>query len=305
MKIYLPCSTKQQIGGGITFLNNFVKGGKGKYEIVNTWQECDIILITSVTITERAEMEEAKKAGKKIVLRVDNMPKDSRNRGTAFSRMRDFGKMADWIVFQSEWAKNYVGWWLSKKHKALAMRDEPNADEQLGLDKYEPKNSVIYNGVDYDYFYHKDNPKERKGNVYLFIQYNRDENKRFPEAAYYFYQKSKEQEDIEFWCIGNFTPELVHNNFDFFNDEDITYIEPIADRQALGDVMRSAKYLLFPAYADASPNTVAEAIVCGCEVLLANDCGGTKEVIDKHTKGKYTIQDMANEYLTIFNKIIK
>jgi hypothetical protein len=40
-------------------------------------------------MTPREEILAAKEAKKKIIFRIDNMPKDSRNRGTAFSRMKD------------------------------------------------------------------------------------------------------------------------------------------------------------------------------------------------------------------------
>jgi hypothetical protein len=41
--------------------------------------------------------------------------------------------------------------------------------------------------VDTDRFYHNDVPHER-GDTYLYTTYNTDENKRFPEAAYYFHR---------------------------------------------------------------------------------------------------------------------
>lgn len=288
LKVYCPNTSKQQIGGGFTFLQNFIKGGKGKFEVVDNWQDCDIVLITSVTMTQRAEMEEAKKAGKKIVCRIDNFVKDSRNRGTAISRMRDFSKMADYIIFQSKWAEDYVGWFFKEK---------------VGIKDLDNKSSVIYNGVDTDFFFYKDKPEERRGNVYLFVQYNRDENKRFPEAAMYFHQQWRQRQNIELWCVGNFTPELVQYNFDFFAGETVRYVPAILDRMELGDLMRRAKYLLFPAYCDCSPNTVSEAIACGVTPLITNPAGGTDEVVANCLNKTYTIQDMAQSYLKIFNKL--
>ena len=43
-------------------------------------------------------------------------------------------------------------------------------------------------------------------------------------------------------------------------------------------------------------------MACGCEVVGINDIGGTKELSE--LKGR-TIEDMGNEYLEIFNKLIK
>lgn len=310
LKIYIPNNSKSEsLSGGFQFINNIKKGSKGLFEIVNTWQECDIVLITSVTMTVRAEMEEAKKAGKKIVLRCDNMPKDSRNRGTAFSRMKDFAIMADWIVFQSKWAKDYVGWWLREKHKVSTMLAF-HKTATLGPSVSEDHmgyflNSVIYNGVDTNFFFHNDIPAQRRGNVYLYVQYNRDENKRFPEAAYYFHQQWRQRQNIELWCVGNFSPELVQYNFDFFAGETVRYVPPVSDRMELGNLMRKAKYLLFPAFADASSNTCSEAMACGVVPLITSSTGGTEEVVANCLNKTYTIQEMAQNYLSIFNKIIK
>lgn len=286
MKIYIPNTSKQTLGGGFLFIPNLKKGLKGKAEFVNTWQESDIVLIVGITMTERAEIKEAKAAKKKIVLRIDNMPKDSRNRGTAFSRMRDFGQLADQIVFQSNWAKSYVGNWLAYNHNVKLKHSK-----------------VIYNGIDPDFFYHHDNPSTRD-EVYLFCTFNTDENKRFPEAAYDFYlrnfdalENGKKQPKLK--LVGNLGDNLRNYNFDFFNKEQVTYTPPVSDRQELANIYRSCKYLYFPAFADASPNTVGEAITCGCQVLLANPVGGTKEVIDIFSKKPITIQEMAEQYLEI------
>lgn len=288
-KIFIPNQSKQTLGGGFIFIENLKKGlqtsGLGK--LVNTWQECDAVLIASVTMTDRKEIDEAKAAKKKIILRVDNMPKDSRNRGTAFSRMKDYGKTADFIIFQSEWAREYVGSWLEFNHG-------------VNLNK----SKVIYNGVDTEFFYFKDDPNKRPEN-YIFISFNNDENKRYPEAAYYFYQKSFEAKKAKkplplLKIVGNLAnKDLPGYKFDFFNDEKIEYTPPINDRKKVGDMLRSCKYLLFPAFADASPNTISEAMACGCKPELINPVGGSQEVVDQYSKKILTIQDMAKSYVEV------
>lgn len=282
MKIYIPNNSEQSIGGGWTFFRNIQKGLKGKAEFVSKWNDCDIVLITGATMTNRQEMLDAKAGGKKIVLRVDNIPKDSRNRGTAFSRMIDFAKLADFIIFQSEWAKDYAGWWF----------------EQNGID-ISNKSAILYNGVDTDFFFENSTPRNDKR--YLCIQFNRDENKRTPESFYLFHQAFRRDKDVELWVVGQFSPELVSYNFDFFSGENVSYHGIISDPAQLGELMRSSKYLLFPAFADASPNTVMEAVACGCEILGVNDIGGTKELIN--LKGR-TIQHMGDEYLKIFSDLL-
>lgn len=285
-KIYIANQSKQKLGGGFIFLDNFMRGAAGKTTFVDTWQDANIVFIASVTMTARSEIEDAKSHKRKIVLRVDNMPKDSRNRGTAFSRMRDFGRLADYIVFQSHWAKKYVGGWL---------------EYNFGVNM--KKTTVIYNGVDTNYFWYKDDPKQR-GETYLFSTFNTDENKRFPEAAYDFHFRHREAKRNNkplptLTLVGNFPKEITPYNFDFFDGEQIRYYAPISDRMQMGNVYRACRYLYFPAFADASPNTVSEAIACGCEVLLAHPVGGTREVIEQFSKKIITIQDMADQYLEV------
>ena len=288
MKIYIPCNSKQTIGGGFTARNNLIKGGKGLFEIVNTWQECDIMLIMGVTMIDRVEVEAVKNAGKKIVCRIDNFVKDSRNRGTAISRMRDFSKVADYIVFQSEWAKDYVGWWF--------------VDNGVEITN---KSSIIYNGVDKEFFFENNNTV-RKNNRYLYAQYNRDENKRVTEAFYSFHKAFRKDKDSELWLVGQFSPILIEYGFDFFAGENVNYLGIIDDRKQLGEVMRSCQYLLFPAFADASSNQLTESLACGCEPIGINPVGGSIEIVNRWKEGIIpSIQETSSEYLQVFNKLIK
>ena len=67
-----------------------------------------IVLIIGVTITTPSEIHEAKKDGKKIVFRVDNVPKKSRNRRQSpYERIKEFAKLSDVIIYQSKWARDY------------------------------------------------------------------------------------------------------------------------------------------------------------------------------------------------------
>jgi glycosyltransferase involved in cell wall biosynthesis len=282
--IHIANQSKQTLGGGFIFIENLKKGATGKAKFVDHWKDAHAVLIPSCTMTTRQDIQDAKAAKKKILLRIDNMPKESRNRGTAFSRMKDYAQLADVIIFQSNWAKEYVGSWLEMAHKI----DLKNA-------------KVIYNGVDTEFFYHRDDPKKR-GETYLYTTFNTDENKRFPEAAYDFYLRNLKaiKENTHrptLKLVGEFGKHLPEYKFDFFNGEKFSYTPPISDRKAMGEVYRSCRYIYFPAFADAAPNTVSEAVACGCEVLLMNPIGGTKEVVEQFTKRVITIQECADDYL--------
>jgi len=300
MKIYIPNITKKTIGGGLTFRRNLAKGAKGKFDIVDKWEDCDVVLIAGVTIADRTEIKNAKARGKKIVLRIDNMPRDSRNRGTAFSRMRDFGLMADYIVFQSDWAQDYVGWWLMNKAKARCMFFGNNVNaHNINTKKRDGGNSVIYNGVDKDCFYHKDNNSQEKDS-YLIVHHNQDENKRVQEAFYAFMMRSRKNPKAILNVVGRFSPEVIGHDFDFFSGENVIYRGVIDNPKDMGDIMRECKYFYFPAFADAAPNTLAEACACGCVPLLLNEVGGSVET----SENIYSIQEMANKYLEVFKKLI-
>ncbi len=280
MKIYIPNTSEQSIGGGWTFLRNFRKGARGALHFVDRWKDCDIYFIVAATMTSRDEAYLAKAAGKGVIFRVDNVPRDSRNRGTAFSRMRDFANISDVVVYQSEWARQYAGY---------ICGDGP----------------VIMNGVDTDIFKSSgikieddDLPLAQK---YLYVHYNRDENKRFPEALYFFHQEWKRTRNSELWLVGRFEDKLVEYNFDLFAGEPMRYFGVIENPLDLAKVMRSAHVLLAPYFMDAAPNTVAEAIACGMEVALVNPIGGTQEIIDDFkSNGVRTVERMAEDYINLF-----
>lgn len=287
LKIYIPNTSKQSIGGGFSFFRNIQKALKEQALFVNSWQECDVVLITGATMTSRDEITQAKEAGKKVVFRVDNIPKDSRNRGTAFSRMVDFAKMADFIIFQSEWAKDYAGWWFEENGVSLGG-----------------KSAVIYNGVDKDIFNSNGRGEEDKER-YLYVQYNRDENKRTPEAFYLFHQAFRKNKEAQLWVVGKFSPEFIEYGFDFFAGEDVSYMGIIEDRMALADMMRTCRFLLFPAFADASSNLLTEGLACGMEPVGINPVGGSIEIVKRAEQGIIpSLKDMGMEYLEVINSVV-
>ena len=109
MKIYLPHRAKTgTIGGGWRFTENIIKALRNKVEWVDDLKECDLYFIPGPTLAERDEVQKAKHYNKKIVLRVDNIPRNSRNRNTGTSRLYDFAQMSDVVIYQSQWAKNFI-----------------------------------------------------------------------------------------------------------------------------------------------------------------------------------------------------
>ena len=171
MKIQILNESKQSLGGGWSFIRNFKKILKDfvveedakTIDLIS--KDADICFIASPSMVNRGIVEAAKSMGKKIVLRLDNIPRNSRNRGTGTPRLYDIAQMADLIIYQSLWAKNYLSPFIKKDGK------------------------VIYNGVDMELFNpegpYKDFGKPDK-KIYLYSRYNRDETKGWERAWFQF-----------------------------------------------------------------------------------------------------------------------
>jgi glycosyltransferase involved in cell wall biosynthesis len=277
MKIYAPNISEQQIGGGWTFLSNFTKAMKGQAEFVDSWLEADIFLVTSVTMIDKSEVHMASKAGKKIVLRVDNMPRKSRNqRMSPHERMREFAQMSAAVIYQSQWARSWIG-------------------QSIG---YLDKSHVILNGVNTNIF--KPIKKEGKGyRVFLIVQYNRDENKRMPEAFDMFTAEYLKHMHDVLWIVGRFSSEIVNSGFDFWRNEKFEYKNIMETPYQMASIMQQADILLYPSYSDALPNTVIEAKACGMEVWHHGHAG----VGEAASIADPSLDRMGKEYLDLFNSL--
>jgi len=289
MRLYLPNISEQQLGGGFTFLRNIKQGLANTVEFVNSVDDCDVYFITSVTLADPIEVQQAKEQGKVIIFRVDNVPKKSRNkRSRVYDNMRKYADLADMVVYQSEWAKDYAG--------RICGYDNPSM--------------VIYNGVDTDVFTRAPEVDEidfTKPLKYLYVQFNRDENKRWPEAGYHFHQRHRQDARSSLTVVGQFSPEFFNADgsahFDFFDNENISYIPPVYDRDVMASIYQQHDILLFPAFADASPNTVLEARACGLTVELVNPIGGTAELLDPNLD--ISLGRMCAEYRMLCEFLLK
>jgi len=281
MKVYIPNISKTQIGGGFTFLRNFKKALDGKINFVSTWQECDIIFIFGITTIDKSEIHEAVKAGKKLVLRVDNIPRKSRNRRQSpAERLKEFGELADVVVYQSEWCKDWAGYFAGD-----------------GI--------IINNGVDTSIF--NKEGRNSDGNTFLYIDYNPNPFKRFDEAIYKFERYWRKDNDIHLIIAGNAPKEYLANpeyNWDLNVPAKVEYAGILETPEAVAEVMKKADYLLYPSFAEAYPNIVLEALSCGVIPKCISADGGVLEIISNSVDGIKTIEEMGQEYLNVFKEII-
>jgi len=223
MKVYIPNTSKQTIGGGWTFLRNLKKAVSPLGVVfVDNLQDCDVVLIVGITITDLGEIQEAKRLGKGVVFRVDNVPKKSRNkrfRGTPAERMYVLSELSDVVIYQSRWAKEYA---------------EPLCGD----------GPIIYNGVDTNIFY----PAKKRPEVdtYLFAYHGKSELKQFWLAHYYYQMVNRTNPQSEFWFINEFgkdLPELQESNFDFWNGEAYLHLPRCETPEDMAKIMRQCTHL--------------------------------------------------------------
>jgi len=298
MKIYIPNlqDNLNKLGGGFTFLKNLHKGLNGKVEFVDNWNKCDIVFIFGITTIDKTEVHNAINAGKKLVLRIDNIPRKSRNkRQSPVERLTEFGNKADAVIYQSKWCKEYAGFFIDNTNEI-----------------------IINNGVDTHIF----NPNQRNtdshSNTYLYINYNDNPNKRFDEALYWFDMEWRKNNDLKLLIAGQVPKIYIEHpeyNWDLTGNGKVEYQGILTTPESIAKLMKRCDYILYPSFAEAYPNTLLEAISCGVYPKYINPIGGAMEVFnncnvpirlnDEEVNIKVkTIEEMSNKYLEIFNKII-
>lgn len=305
MKIHLANESKQSMGGGWTFMNNLRESMK----LINApiefsgYDECDIYFVCGPTMVSRDMVTAAKESGKKVILRIDNIPRNSRNRNTGTTRLYDFAQIANWVIFQSKWAKSKLMPLVSAKRDNLNTvwnRKFYGAGVE-GFD--EKRSSIIINGVNTNIF-------KKDGEVipkltdkrYLIMRYNRDNNKRIEESFDRYTKEWIKNKNIELFIIGMYGPELISGFFDFYLGERYQYLAIVSNRQQLAMYMRSCDVMLWDSYSDGCPNQVLEARACGLEIEGSGiNMSGTPEVLD--TNLDITLERMGKEYLELFKKV--
>lgn len=262
MKILIPHDSNKFQGGGSTFISNFTKAiNKYGHEVVEGNSAYDVLFIAGATLTDREQVIQAKKEGKTIILRVDNLLEDRKNRSTGMPRLLDYADLCDVIVYQSEWAKRLLSPLLGN-----------------GI--------VIYNGVDTEIFYPRKTKKDWKNIRIFYSKYSRNEVKQFHQVQYWWREYNVERKADTLVMVGRFADDYlrIDHPFDFHNDEQYEYRGVISESKSLADILRGCDIAFLPYMYDACSNTVLEAQACGLPVLYSQT-GGTPEIVD-HTFGE-------------------
>ncbi len=253
MKIYIAKLELERTGGGWSFQDNFYHG-MGDL-ITTNYDDADVYFISSPSMVQRDDVLRAKNDGKKIVLRLDNAVRNSRNRNTGMTRMFDFAQWADLVIYQSNWARDYL--------KPFIKRD--------GV--------VILNGVDTNVFKPSGFPADE--NTILYSRFNRDETKNYEVARYWFSRHAEKHPNARLVIVGQFSDELRDGYFDFYNGEQFRYLG-VLDKHTMADVYRQCGKFLYTYYNDACSNTLIEALCSGCEIVgdkYYRKTGGAAEIM--------------------------
>jgi len=296
MKIALPSDSKQQLGGGFSFRRNFIKGlgCLPGYEYCDRIEDSDICLVASTSMVTRQTIDKIKGLGKKLVVRNNGVPRNSRNRNTGTSRLKEFNQKADGVIYQCKWAQEYLSDFIGRE----------------GV--------IIYNGVDTDIFKpegtkYSNKFTEESSPIYLYSRFNRDETKNWQVAWYEYQMIQRENPKAGLIILGNFSPEHQKFGFDFFQNERYVYLPPISSPEIMASVYRGSDFLLATYFADCFSNTYLEFLATknpkkAEDALYKPDLsGGTREMIElwnKHGRKFFELERVAKEYEAMFEKLI-
>lgn len=294
MRIYfLGNEMGNKIGGGWSFLRYI---STGNWEITMNPEKCDIYFVTSVSMLDKVSQIPFGK--KKIILRVDNILKDSTNRRlygmegeekiTRMEAMKQIAQRVDAIIWQSSWAKEYISPFIGKT-KAIEK--------------------VIMNGVNEDIF-NPDGPKLPRFSfnpIYLYVRSSNHDNKQWHQSFYEYSLVHQKNPNAQLWIAGRFSPENSEHNFDFFQGENYKYWGMVGDQEMMVMLYRSADYLLYSFYNDACSQTLVEGISCGIKPIYLSLTGGAIDIknnYEKYGTSYLSAQRMNNDYKLLFEKIM-
>ncbi len=224
---------------------------------------------------DKHEVRQAKADGKKIVLRIDNAVRNSRNRNTGMTRMYDFAQIADLVIYQSQWAKDYLMPFIKKDGVVILNSCD------LGI--YHPPSTEH---IDYE-------------TNYLYSRFNRDETKNWEVARYWF--SRNHTPSAKLYIVGNFSEELRAGNFDFYNGEQFSYLGSLPE-QEMADLYRNCKKFIYTYYNDACSNTLIEALCSGMQIVgdkYYRNTGGAIEIREAWRQNKreyFGLDRMKSEY---------
>ena len=330
MKICIPFKPGD-VGGTSIFMRKFVEGLMKKGIEVTTDINDDYELLFVIITYDgffNKKLQEKKKEGVKIVQRLDGVMTFATS--NFFYPLRNFGmkyvhnKLADYIIFQSEYSK-----FLCDKYLG-----QPRCDW-----------SIIYNGVDIDKFSPMGDGFEYVAGTSLFTVSRFRRSQQLIPMIKAVDHISKEIENLEFVIAGPVEPKLmslIHKDSKY-----VRYIGKLKNED-LPFYERSADVFMFSTLNPPCPNAIIEAIGCGLPVagyntgampeLVGNEAGllaehkssdlyrfskanpeklaeVTLKILESNERYKkqareravrlFSLDKMVNEYVKVFEKVLE
>lgn len=275
MKIHYANYDPTRLGGGWSFTRALASQIPPE-----PYETADVYFIPGASMVERADVIRAKADGKKIVLRVDNAIRNSRNRNTGMTRMYDFAQLADQVIYQSEWCREYLRPFLGKN----------------GV--------VIGNGIDLEHFI----VQGINSDTILYSRYSRDDTKNYEVARYWFTRYQQQHPSAKLYIVGNFGDDIRQGNFDFYAGERFHYIG-VVGYDEMPSIYGMASKFLYTYYNDCYSNTLIEALCSGLEIVgdeYYRGTGGAKEIMEtfnKYGREAFSHVLMGERYREVFESL--
>ena len=278
MNVHIANDSRMSVGGSWTFMDNLKKYAEFN---ITSEDDCDVALISGVTTVTKDTFRRLKNKGKKIVIRHDGVPEPWRNpRIDIGARLRNWSKEADAVVYQSHFNKDTVG-------------------KMIGVE-----GSVIFNGVDEEIFNEKGKSRDKIKKI-LYVYWREDPNKRPEEIIVRFRELAAYDKNVKLIWAGKAPQYLKDFNFGFLYDEKVEFVQGALSPTQMADLMKKCDYIWFPSFADTAPNTLLEALHCGCEPEHINNHSGTAEYVKLFRQGvRFTAEDMAYNYKKLFEEVL-
>jgi len=293
MKIFLANILQPgRTGGGFTWIDNMRKAFGDM--ITDNYDEATVYIIPGATMVNRADVIRAKADGKKTILRVDNVLRSSRNRGTGMPRLFDFAQMCDAVVYQSTWARDFLKPFLKQDGRVILN----SADEKI----FKPDGPT--------------RPKQGEPQ-YLYSRSSRDEGKNWISAWYFFQEVALKNSKAHLWIHGHFGSENEEWKFDFFGgaEERYAFRGFVETPEEMAEIYRSCDQIIIPFINEACSNTLIEAIISGTLITHLYNIrdkhnhhmsGGAREICKKfidNGREYFYLDRMKREYLELFKSL--
>lgn len=250
-------------GGPRTFYENMKKilpqVSNFKWEVVENIEGATASVAIAFVLGDYILDEKERRPEMKVLYRLDGLPTNYQGEldPTNLAAMQRIFPKADKLIWQSQHCKNM---WMARK---------------LIPEGVDPTGTIIHNGVNLEIFSANGPnyglPSSAKYN-FLHLNWSTFPHKRL-DLLQEIIKSYKNNPDVRFYLLGNYVSTNQIENMTFWKDfPNATYIGVMKNQTAeakniLASLFRASTALLFTSEMEGSPNTVLEALGCGCPVI--------------------------------------